>query len=228
MPLPIGTIVNILAVLAGSAIGLVFGARFPAGVRRVVFQGLGLATLAIGMRMALGFDNPLVLIFSILAGAIIGVVCDLDGRLNRLSERLKRIAKSDNEQFTDGLITAFVLFCVGSMTIMGTLDEGLRGDPTLLYTKSMLDGFASIALAATFGSGVLFSVVPLAIFQITLTVIAAAFAATLPAGVVTELSAVGGVLILGIGINLLGLARLKLTDFLPALPIAALLAFLLG
>jgi uncharacterized membrane protein YqgA involved in biofilm formation len=222
--LPIGTLVNVASVIAGSAIGLAFRARFPERVRDIVFQGLGLATLVIGLRMALGFQQPLLLIFSILIGGIIGAAVRFEDFLASLGERLKRVVKSDNALFTDGLITAFLLFCVGSMTILGAFDEGLRGDPTLLYTKSLLDGFAAIALASTYGTGVIFSAVPLFLYQYGLTLAATALKDVLPPPLLTEMTAVGGLLIVGIGINLLKLRYIQIGNLLPSLLIIVILA----
>ncbi|WP_028586717.1 DUF554 domain-containing protein [Desulfocurvus vexinensis] len=223
--LPVGTIVNVLAVLVGGAAGLLAGNRLPERLRLVVFQGLGLCTLAIGVTMILKMHNPLVVIFSVVMGAVAGELLGLERRFEALSERLKARLKSDNELFTDGLVTAFLIFCVGSMTILGAFDEGLRGDPTLLFTKSMLDGFAAIALAATYGLGVLFSVVPLFLYQYGLTLFAGLLQHLFTEAMIAQLTATGGVLILGIGLNLLNIKRIPLTNFLPALPLCVLLSF---
>jgi len=222
--LPVGTIVNVLAVLVGGAAGLLAGNRLPERLRLVVFQGLGLCTLAIGVTMILKMHNPLVVIFSVVMGAVAGELLGLERRFEALSERLKARLKSDNELFTDGLVTAFLIFCVGSMTILGAFDEGLRGDPTLLFTKSMLDGFAAIALAATYGLGVLFSIVPLFLYQYGLTLFAGLLQHLFTAAMIAQLTATGGVLILGIGLNLLNIKRIPLTNFLPALVFSVLLS----
>jgi len=222
--LPVGTIVNVLAVLGGGAAGLLAGNRLPERLRLVVFQGLGLCTLAIGVTMILKMHNPLVVIFSVVMGAVAGELLGLERRFEALSERLKARLKSDNELFTDGLVTAFLIFCVGSMTILGAFDEGLRGDPTLLFTKSMLDGFAAIALAATYGLGVLFSIVPLFLYQYGLTLFAGLLQHLFTAAMIAQLTATGGVLILGIGLNLLNIKRIPLTNFLPALVFSVLLS----
>jgi hypothetical protein len=222
--LPVGTIVNVLAVLAGGAAGLLAGNRLPARVRTVVFQGLGLCTLGIGVTMILKMNNPLVIIFSVVGGAVLGELLRLEARLEGLSERLKARLRSKNELFTDGLVTAFLLFCVGSMTILGAFDEGLRGDPTLLFTKSLLDGLAAVALAATYGLGVLFSVIPLFLYQYGLTLFAGLLQHVFTEPMVAQLTATGGVLILGIGLTLLDIKRIALTNFLPALPICVLIS----
>jgi hypothetical protein len=226
MLIPYGTLVNVAAVLVGGGIGLVMGARLPKAVREVVFQALGLATLALGVKMATGFDNALVLIFSVVIGGIIGAAIGLEDFLASLGDRLKAVVKSDNDHFTHGLLSAFLLFCIGSLTILGSFEEGLKGDPTLLYTKSLLDGFASIALASTYGMGVLFSVIPLFIFQYGLTLGASQLQGVFSPATMAELSATGGLLILGISINLLGLATIRLGDLLPSLAVVVVLASL--
>jgi len=228
MTLPVGTLANVAAVLIGGAIGLIVHDRMPKRMKTIVFQGLGLCTLVIGMSMALKMDNPLVVIFSVVLGGITGEAVRLEDAFSRLADALKARVKSDNSLFTDGLVTAFLIFCIGPMTIMGALDEGLRSDPTLLYTKSMLDGFGSIALGATFGSGVLFSVIPLFIYQYGITLCAGAAQAVLTEAMITALTATGGVLILGIGVNLLELARIRLSNLLPALVYAVVLTALLA
>ncbi|EPR37363.1 protein of unknown function DUF554 [Desulfovibrio sp. X2] len=223
MLVPIGSLVNAGAILAGGSVGLALGARLPARVRAIVFQGLGLCTLALGAKMALVFKAPLVVFFSILLGGVIGAAMNLEDFLASLGDRLKALIKSKNEKFTAGLISAFLLYCVGSMTILGAFDEGLRGDPTIYYTKSLLDGFASIALASTYGVGVLFAAVPVFLYQYGLTLFAAQFQDLLSPAIMNELTAVGGILIMGIGINLLELKYIKLGDLLPALVVVVVL-----
>lgn len=228
MSLPVGTLVNVAAVLIGGGAGLVLNDRLPARVKSMVFQGLGLCTLAIGMSMALEMANPVAVIFSVVFGGIIGAALKLEEKFEHFGDWLKAKVKSKNEHFTDGMVTAFLIFCVGSLTILGAFDEGLRQDPTLLFTKAMLDGFASIALAATYGIGVLFSVAPMFAYQYGLTLSAGALQGFFTEPMIAQLTATGGVLILGIGVNLLDLKRIPLTNLLPALVIAVLLEAVIG
>ncbi len=221
--MPLGTLVNTLAVIAGSLLGLLLQRRFPDNIRTICFQGLGLCTLLIGMQMALKVNNILVLIFSILIGGIVGESLRLHDRLTQLGDLLKSRINVGSERFTEGLVTAFLLFCIGSLTILGALEEGLSGDRSLLYTKSMLDGFASIVLSVTYGWGVLFSAIPLLLFQATLTLSAEALQPYLSEEVVQQLSATGGVIIVGLGIDLLEIKKLRITNFLPALLLVVLL-----
>lgn len=225
--MPVGTLANVGAVILGGAIGVILGGRMPESCRSIVFQGLGLCTLVIGMSMALKMQAPLPLIFSVVLGGILGELMRLEAGFERMALWVKHRLKSENALFTDGMITAFLIFCVGPMTILGSFDEGLRADPTLLYTKSMLDGFAAIALAATYGLGVVFSAVPLAIYQLGLTFFAASLQDLLTEPLVAQLTATGGVLILGIGCNLLELKAIRIANLLPALVLVVLLSVLI-
>ena len=215
--MPLGTIINVLAVILGSFLGLCLKSRIPPKIHQRVFQGIGLATLLIGLQMALKVENLILLIFSILFGAIVGEALDLEKRLDTLAEILKKKLKSQSSSFTQGLITAFLIFCIGSLTILGALDEGIRGDHTLLLAKSTLDGFTSIALAATYGLGVMFSVIPMLIYQGTITLLARQFQNLFTPILINQLTAVGGILILGLGLNLLEIKQIKVTNMLPAL-----------
>ncbi len=211
--MPLGTIVNAAAVIAGSTIGTLLGKRLPGRIRRIVFQALGLATLVIGMRMAFETKGVLVLIFSLILGGITGELLRLTERAEGLAGRLKRSA----EGFGEGLVTAFVIFCVGSMTIVGAIDEGLRGDHTILLAKSVLDGFTSIALASTYGFGVGFAAVPLFLLQAGITLLASMSRRFFTPLLVSGLTSVGGAMIIGIGINLLEIKRIRVINLMPAL-----------
>ncbi len=221
--IPIGSLVNTATVLAGSTLGLLLRERFPAKVQAIIFQAVGLASLVLGMEMALGSENFLILIFSLILGGILGELTDLENRMERLGETLKRRIGSDDARFTEGLITAFLLFCIGSMTFVGALNEGLTGDRTLIMTKAILDGFTSIALASVYGLGVLFSALPLLVVQGGISLLAARFQGFFTPVLITQLTAVGGVLIVGIGINLLELRKIKTTNLLPALAVVVVL-----
>ncbi len=225
MLIPIGTLVNAGAIVAGGLVGLLFHGRFPDRVKRVVFQALGLAVLTIGLQMALKMDRPLVVVFSLVLGGIIGELCRLEERLEALGDAVKALTRSSNALFTDGLVTASLIYCVGSMAILGSLDEGLRNDPTILLTKATLDGFASIPLASTYGVGVLFSALPVLLYQGGMTLLADSVRAVVTPSLLSQITATGGLLIVCIGINLLELTRIKVSNFLPALAAAALLSF---
>ena len=224
--MPIGTFINIFAVIAGSIIGLVLHKSFPQKIKQIVFQGLGLCTLLIGMQMALLVKNPLTLIFSIIIGGIIGETLNLDKKIERGSEKLKKKLGSKDSTFTQGLVTAFLIFCIGSMSIVGSLNEGISGDRSLLLTKSVLDGFTSIALASTYGAGVIFSIIPMLIFQGSITIFATLFQGLFSPLLLAQISATGGILILGIALNLLEIKKIKVTNLLPALVVIIILTSL--
>ena len=226
MVLPIGSLINALVVIFGGMLGMLLGNRLPERVREIVFQGLGMCTLVIGMSMALKTGNPLYMVGSVLLGALIGEGLRLEDGIARGSDRLKKALRSGNGRFTDGFVSATVLFCIGAMAILGPPQEGLDGDMTTVLTKSMLDFFASIAFGAAYGSGVMWSALPLLLYQGSITVFAKSIRPLLSDMMLVELTAVGGVIILGIGINLLELKKIRLSNFLPALVVSVLLCSL--
>ncbi|MFP4548073.1 MAG: DUF554 domain-containing protein [Fidelibacterota bacterium] len=219
-----GTLINIIAVIAGSTIGLLFNKSLPEKVIKPVFQVIGLFTLVLGISMAIKGEEILLIIFSLVLGTIIGSALDLDNKFQNFSNWLQKKINLKNEKFTEGLITAFLLFCMGSMTILGAFEEGLGGKPNLLLAKSVLDGFSSIALSAGLGIGVMFSVIPLLIFQGGLTLLAAFLEQFFTPAIINELTATGGILLLGLGLNILELKKVKIMNMLPALIIIVLLA----
>jgi hypothetical protein len=223
---PVGTIINTATVVAGSLIGLVLKHRYPAKLKTVFFQAVGLATLVIGVKMALDVKNVLTLIFSLLVGGILGELAGLDVKLDGAAEKLKKFLKRADGGFSEGLVTAFLLFCMGSMTIVGCIDEGVRGDRTILITKSIMDGFTSVAFASTFGIGVLFSAVPLLLFQGSITLLASAGQRFFTPLIVAQLTAVGGAMIIGLGFGLLEIKKIKVVNFLPSLVIVVALTLL--
>lgn len=213
-------------VIVGSGIGLLLRQRLPKRFINIVFAGLGLFTIFLGISMALKSEELLLMVFALVLGGLLGEGLKIEERLNQLSDRLKKRLNNNNSQFTEGLTTAFMLFCVGSLTILGAFEEGLGNKPNLLITKGVMDGFSSIALSTAFGIGVLFSVIPLVLYQGGLTLFASFLAPVLSDMVITELSAVGGVMIVGIGINILELKKLPVVNMLPALLLSPLLVWL--
>jgi len=226
LTIPFGSIVNGIAIIAGSLIGLLLHRSFPARIKDIVFQGIGLSILVIGIQMALSVSDVLALVFSVLIGAVIGEALGLEDRLERAGGWIKARLGSSDERFTQGMVTATLIFCVGSMAIVGAIDEGIRSDPSLLYTKSVLDGFTSVALASTYGVGVLFSFVPVLLYQGALTLLAYQAQGLFPTAAIAQLTATGGVLIIGLGLNLLEIKRIRVTNLLPCLLFAVVLALL--
>ncbi len=223
-----GTLVNVAAVLAGSLLGLLIKNRMPKRLTEIVFQVLGLFTLFLGVSMALKTNHLIYLIFSLLLGGISGELLRLEERMDRFGAFLKRKLPGNNERFQEGLITAFLLFCMGSMTILGAIEEGINNNPDLLLTKSLMDGFSSIALAAALGVGVLLSAIPLLIFQGSLTILASSVQDFLLPEMIAEITAVGGVMLIGLGINILGIKKLRIMNMLPALLFVVLIVMVFG
>ncbi len=213
----LGTLVNAAAIIAGSLVGILFKSKLPERFIKIFFQVIGLFTLYLGMSMALKSTHILQVIFSLITGALIGEVLHLERGMEKIADWVKKKFKSKNERFTDGLLTAFLLYCMGSLTILGAIEEGMTGDAHLLYIKSLMDGFSSIALASGLGIGVMFSVIPLLIYQGGIALLAMGLGDFIPAGIITELSATGGILLLGLGIDILGIKKIKVINMLPAL-----------
>jgi uncharacterized protein len=212
-----GTIINVLLVLVGSMIGLVIHKRFPDRIRLIVFQAIGLFTIMLGIYLGLKSSAFIIIIFSLISGALIGEGFYLQEGIEKGGDQLKKWFRVKNENFTEGLVTAFMLFCIGSFTILGAIEEGLTGDYTLLLTKSVLDGFSSIALASAFGFGVMLSVIPLFLYQGSLTLFASFVAPLLDQPMQDEISAVGGIMIIGLGINILEIKKIRVLNLTPAL-----------
>lgn len=221
-----GTIVNVVAIFLGCSVGLILKSKFPEKIEKIIMQALGLASLLIGMQMAIKADNILLVIFSLVIGGVIGEIIDIEAGLERFGERIKRKFKSNNtsERFVEGFLTASLLYCVGSMAIMGAIKEGLSGNPDILYAKSLLDGITSIAFTAAMGIGVLFSAIPVFLYQGGITLLARTIKDFLSPEIINEMTAVGGILIWGIGFGLLGIKKIKVGNLLPAILVAAFLA----
>ena len=220
----LGTIINAGTVILGSCVGLLVHSRLPQRITTIVFQCIGLFTLFLGITMAMKTGNFLIMIFSIVLGAVAGELLDIDARMNRLSELFKRKIRLSSERFSEGLVTSFLVFCMGSMSILGPIEEGLGGPPNLLLAKSVLDAFSSMALAASLGVGVLFSVVPLVLYQGGITLFASSLQGFFTTPLINELTAVGGILLMGLGINLLEIKSFKILNMLPSLVIVVILA----
>ncbi|WP_176724208.1 DUF554 domain-containing protein [Desulfoplanes formicivorans] len=221
---PVGTLVNASAIALGSVVGLVLRGRFPERIRIVSFQGVGLCVLVIGMQMAFDMKNALMVIIAVLLGGILGELLRLEELFERLALCLKGMIRSKNPLFTDGFISASLIFCIGAMAIVGSFDEGIRGDHSVLFTKSVLDGFTSVVLATTYGVGVLFSAVSVLLYQGVLTLFATSCQSLFSPDIIAQLTATGGVLILGIGINILEIKQIRISSMLPSLFIIVLLS----
>lgn len=220
-----GTLLNAATVLAGGLLGTLLGDRLPVRVRENVVRGVGLFTLAMGTKFALETSNLLYLLGSILIGGILGVAIGIDDRLVALGDALQRRFHREGRASTvsDAFVTASIVFCVGPLTFLGSIQNGLTGDAGLLTIKSVLDGFTAIALAATLGWGVLLTVIVILLYQGGLALGASALSGVLTAAQLVEMSAVGGLLILGVGLKLLSIRDVKVADYLPAILVAPIL-----
>lgn len=223
-----GTLINVGAIIIGGGLGLLFHAHLPKRLTDSFFQAIGLFTLFLGFSMSLKTDNPLLLVFSLILGALVGTLLRLQERIENLGTNIQTKLKLKGGHFSEGLVTAFLMFCMGSMTILGAIEEGLGGEPNLLLIKSLMDGFSSIALAAALGVGVIFSVVPLLIYQGGLTLLAAYLGSSLTNLMVNELAATGGILLIGLGITILGIKKIEVLNLIPALLFIVLLVYFFG
>ena len=214
-----GVFVNTATVLMGSIIGLICKKGIPERLSNAVMTAIGLCTIAIGFTGILDGENTLVLIISMVLGVLIGELLDIDGHVNRLVERVagKAAGAGKASQISQGFITACLLFCIGAMTIVGSLNAGLRGDNEMLLTKSLLDFISSIMLAATLGIGVLFSATFVLVFQGAIVLLAQFLAPVLSEACIAELTCAGSLMILALGLNIVGITKIKVINFLPAL-----------
>lgn len=209
---------NVVTVVIGSSLGILIQSRLPKALVALVFQALGLFTLFLGVFLAFKTEgNFLVIVFSLVLGAAMGFSLQLEKRLNKLGDFLKAKTKSDNDRFTEGLVTAFLLFCVGPMAIMGAIEDGLGQSWDLLFTKSIMDGFSSMALASGLGVGVLVSVIPLFFFQGGISLFAVYLEQFLSESMINELTAVGGILLIGLAFTILEIKKINVLNLLPAL-----------
>jgi uncharacterized membrane protein YqgA involved in biofilm formation len=228
-----GTILNIITVLVGGLIGLAFGARLPETMRKTVVAGLGLFTMAMGASLFTGTQNPIVVLVALLFGGVLGEWWQIEAGLERLGGWLQARFASKSEggsaRFVRGFLTASLVFCIGPMTILGSIQDGLTGDYQLLAIKSVLDGFAGMVFASTLGVGVLFSTLVILVFQGGISLLAAQAQALFTEAMIAELSATGGVLLIGIAVSsLLELRPIRLGNFLPALLLAPILVYIIA
>ncbi len=228
-----GTLLNIAAVLIGGAIGLLFGARIPEQLKSTVIAGMGLFTAAMGIQMFLNTENPLIVLGALLLGTLLGEWWRIEEGLQSLGkfleQRFSREGEEGSNKFVRGFLTASLLFCVGPMTILGSIQDGLTGDYNLLAVKSVLDGFAAMAFASTLGVGVMFSTIVILVYQGGVSLLAAQLDALVTPSMMNELTATGGVILLGLAISsLLEIKKIRVGNMLPALALAPLIVWVIG
>ncbi len=239
----IGTFINMITVAIGSGLGLLVGERLPARVQQSVVTGLGLVTLTVGLQNAFQTGNIIIPLLSIGSGVIVGELLDLDGRLNAfggwLQTRFAGGADGDEDgeggasagaaraRFINGFVTASLVFCIGPLTFIGSIQDGMTGDYELLAIKSVLDGFASLAFASAMGIGVAFSIITVFVLQGGLALLGATAGAVMSEPMIAEMTATGGLLLIGLSLILLDVKQPRMANFLPALLFAPLLVALL-
>ena len=212
-----GTVFNSLTVLIGSITGLVIGKFIPEKMQQTIFNCLGLFTIYVGLNMALNMKHSIAVLLSLVLGAITGEILGLEDKLNNLGDAIKARLHTSNAKFTEGFVTASLLFCVGAMAIIGAFEDGLRHNPEILITKGIMDGISSILLTGSFGLGAAFSIVPMFIYQGALTFLAIWAEPFITQEMYANISGLGGLMIMGIGLNLLKVTKLRLCDMLPGL-----------
>lgn len=221
-----GTLVNGIAIIVGSIIGIVLKSGFIKAKSKAIMGALGLSTLIIGFQGVINYANVLLLIVALALGVLIGEFLKLEDHINHFAFALeKRFAKGSDSTFAQGFVTASILFGVGAMAIVGSLESGLRQNETILYTKSLLDFISSIVFASTYGWGVLFSAFVIVIYQGAITLLSTFVAPVMTDMMITDISAVGSALIIAIGLNMLEMTKLKLANFLPAIGVMIILSY---
>ena len=217
----IGTLINVAAIIVGSSLGLLLKRSFRQNIADVVMQGLGLCVVLIGLTGALKTGNVLLMILSVVVGGVIGSLIGIGRRLNDVGEfaqrKLVRNTDGADSTFAKAFVTASLVFCVGAMAVVGALDSGIRGDHSTLIAKSALDGVAAIVFTSALGPGVMLSAVPVLLYQGSIALLGNLVAPLLSTLVIQEMSAVGGLLIVGVGLNMLIKSDIKVADLLPAI-----------
>ena len=223
-----GTLINVGTILIGTAIGSVAGSRLPARMRRIVLYGIGLVVILIGFQMAVRTQNILVVLGAVLIGGIIGELLRLEDRLEQLGQFFQaKFSRGSEHEIAEGFVTASLVFCVGPMAILGSISDGLSGDYSLLSVKAVMDGFASIAFGASMGWGVGLSAISILVYQGGLTLAAGLLPGALNDAMITEMTATGGLVIIGVGIKLLDLKDLPLANLVPAIGVAPIILALI-
>lgn len=217
-----GTAINVTAIILGGIIGLFFGKRLPEKLKSTVIQGIALTVLVIGLQMALKTNNVVIVILSLVLGGVIGESIDIEAGLNRFGKSLEeRFSSSDGEgRFTKAFVSTSLIYCVGAMAIVGSLESGLNANHSILFAKAALDGITAIVFTSSLGVGVIFSALPVLLYQGGIVLFAGKLQGVLSEAVITEMSAVGGLLIFGIGINMLEIKHIKVGNLLPGIFIA--------
>lgn len=223
-----GTIANTVAVALGAGLGLLLQKGIPERFKTTIMQGLSLAIFLIGVQMALKTGNVLIIIGSLVSGGLIGEALKLDHILEKLGQWFEKRLATSTGNISKGFVTSSLVYCVGSMAVVGAIQDGLTGNAEVLYAKAMLDGIASVIFSSTLGLGVMLSAVSVFIYQGAITLLANSAGAFMTSAVIAEMTATGGLLIVAIAANMLEVATIKVVNLLPAVFVSILLAFISG
>lgn len=214
----LGTIVNVIAIVIGGLAGLLFGKAFPEKLKIILIQGIGLSILIIGLQMALKTNNILIMILSMVLGGLVGEAIGIEAGLNRLGKFFEeKVSTKGDGQFSKAFVTTSLIYCVGAMAIVGALEDGLNGNHSILFAKAALDGITAVVFSSSMGIGVVASALPVLIYQGCISLFAGLLQGTLSDAIILEMSAVGGLLIFGIGITMLGIKEIRVGNLLPAI-----------
>ena len=224
----LGVLINSIAVVIGSIIGLIFKNKISEKVSKPVMIGLGVCILYIGISGSLVGENVVITICAIVLGVVVGTILKIDDTLNKFARNVEAKFKKENnnESLAEGMVTATLLFCIGAMTVTGSISAGLTGDNSILITKAILDFVSSIMLAASLGKGVMLSGISLLISQGLLVLLASVIAPYMSESIINEITCVGSLLIILIGTNMMGLTKVKVADFLPAIIFTPIIYYL--
>jgi uncharacterized membrane protein YqgA involved in biofilm formation len=228
-----GTIVNAAAIIVGSLIGVALKKNIKPEYQKTVTQALALAVGVMGIEMALKSSNILIVVISLVIGGILGEMLDIEGKLNKLGAYLAKLIKKTGGESSDAdesligkaFVTASLIYCVGAMAVIGSIQDGLTGDTSVLYVKALLDGIFSVALASSIGIGVALSSASVFLYQGAITLLAGILAPLFSEAVINELTATGGILIIGVSILILEVIKIRLANWLPAIPVAITIAY---
>jgi uncharacterized membrane protein YqgA involved in biofilm formation len=212
----LGTLVNCVAIIVGSLVGLLFKNGIPEKYNQTVMQAIGLAVILVGIKSALGCDDLLIIIISLAVGSVLGEFIGIESYLEKVGQFLETKVSKNSDGFAAGFVTASLMYCVGSMAIVGSLESGLTGNHDTLFAKACLDGIVGIILASSLGIGVMFSAVPVLVYQGGITLLAGVLKPLLIPAVVSQMSGTGGLLILALGLNMIREKKIKVGNMLPA------------
>jgi uncharacterized protein len=221
----IGTLLNVGTVVAGGVVGTVIGDRLPERIREALVTGIGLMTLAIGAQMALTMKSPVIVLVSLLLGGALGALLRLDERMDGLGDQVQRLLRGRGGHVSEAFVSTSLIFCIGPLTILGSIQDGLTDNFQLLTVKSTLDGITALAYASSLGPGVLLSAVTILLYQGTLTLASVAAKSFLGDAMIAEMTAVGGLMIIGLGLEILKIKRVRVANFLPSIAIAPIAVF---